>query len=160
MQMFIAHAKENRPWVNWIQENVERVFPGTKLFVSPDNVKPGDPTWPATLQAIERSDAFIALISRYYLQSNAREEVGYAFRTAQQKGIRIIPVIIDSAVSESSHWPAMIQHLRPVDFSRDPQVAAQKLWGLLDQMNFQARVRAVVGGSILLITSLWLLSRR
>jgi len=157
MQIFVAHAKEDQAWAKWIKRNVEEIFSGAKVYISPDDVTPGEPTWPATLQAIDQSSAFISLISQHYFQSNAREEVGYAFRTAMDKRMKILPVIIDSAIADPSRWPAMIKHLRPINFARNPQQAQHELWRRISELKFQEDTGKIIGGSILLAVGLWLL---
>lgn len=157
MRIFIAYAKEDQKWVNGIKEYAKRVFPGTHLYTSPCDVKPGERTWPTTLQAIDRADAVIALISRHYIQSNAREEVGYAVRAAQERKKKILPVIIDSTVANWADLPAMIRDLRPINFIRDPKQAQDELWKTIDRLEFQEDVGRIVLLIILILIVLWFL---
>ena len=155
MQIFIAHAKENAEWARSLKHHLESSIPGLRVFLSPYDLQPGDPMWSRTLQELERSSALVALISQHYFHSNAREEVGYAFRIALQRKMRIIPILVDPEVANPPRLPAMIGHLKALDFTRDPAQAWSDLLSLLQQMKLsqqQWRLGAVLAG---LLFFLW-----
>jgi len=155
MQIFIAHAKENSEWAQSLKHHLESSIPGLRVFLSPYDLQPGDPMWLRTLQELERSSALVALISRHYFHSNAREEVGYAFRIALQRGMRIIPILIDPEVANPPCLPAMISHLKALDFTQDFTQAWNDLLNLLQQMKQSQQWGLLGAGLAALLFFLW-----
>lgn len=159
MQIFVAHAKENATWAQELTKYLESSIPGLRVFLSPYDLKPGEPMWSRTLQELERSSTLIALISRHYFRSNAREEVGYAFRVALNRPLRIIPILIDPEVANPPRLPAMIAHLKALDFTQEPGKAWDDLLITLQQMRLSQKQQSLLGLGLAALL-LFLLSRR
>jgi hypothetical protein len=65
----------------------------------------GDKIDETIFREIEQTDLFLALISRYYLNSGyCREEMKSALRQAEQRGCRVVPVIVRKTASWRD-WP-------------------------------------------------------
>ena len=155
MQIFIAHAKEDAERAQKLKGYLETSIPGLYVFLSPYDLQPGDPMWQKTLRELGRSSALIALISRHYFHSNAREEVGYAFRIALERGMRIIPIVIDPEVASPLRLPAMISHLKALDFTRNPAQASSDLLRFLQQLK-QTQQHLLLGAALAaLLLFLW-----
>lgn len=155
LKVFIIHAKEDVDFAKKLRSDLKNR--NIEAFLAPYDIEPGKSVWSEALRALEGSSAVIALISRHYFTANAREEVGYAFKIAQQRNIRILPVIIDPACVNPIRLPAMISHLRAINFVQDPYQALQELRKCLDDLKTSQEMKQLLFGVGLALLSLLLL---
>jgi hypothetical protein len=84
--------------------------------------------------------------------------VGYAFRKALDRNLRIIPILVDPEVADPPRLPAMIAHLKALDFTQEPEKAWSDLLSVVQGMKFSQELSLL--GLSLVALLLFLVSRR
>ncbi|HUB39411.1 MAG TPA: TIR domain-containing protein [Streptosporangiaceae bacterium] len=126
MQIFISYARTDRPKVDRLAQQLRQV--GNDVWVDID-LSGGQVWWDNILDQIRRADAFVAVVSRSSVKSQACQvERQYA----GQLGKPILPLTVEALNAET--LPSDISRLEIVDYSRPDETAAFRLIGAVNRL--------------------------
>ena len=112
-KIFVAYSSKDMRLLTRLRDELERRSPHT-LFIAEWDVPYGE-IWREQIQTnLDLADFFVPLLSRNFLQSEeAKRELHYAIRLADEKKLRVIPVLIeDLKGDELPYYIADRQYIR------------------------------------------------
>ena len=126
MQLFISYARTDRPKADPLSQRLRQA--GNDVWLDID-LSGGQVWWDNILHQIRQSDAFIAVVSRSSLKSQAcMIERQYAARL----GKPILPLTVEPLNSET--LPSDISRLEIVDYAQPDETAAFRLIGAISRL--------------------------
>jgi hypothetical protein len=113
MQVFISYANQDRDLARKLISELVRA--GVEVWNPDEQIYPGDNWAEKTGQALESSEAMIALVTRDALQSGLLvHDVQFALTAGNYKG-RVIPVLVDFVTFQAGKdVPWILLRLDPV----------------------------------------------
>lgn len=123
MRLFVSYARTDRPKVDRLAQRLRQV--GNDVWLDVDLVG-GQVWWDNILHQIRESDAFIAIVSRSSLKSQACQ---IERRYAAQLGKPILPLTIEPL--SAGTLPSDISRLQIVDYSQPDEDTAYTLIGAI-----------------------------
>jgi hypothetical protein len=111
IRIFLSYSHKDRDRKDEVIACLGALPPDTEIEEWADTrMRAGDKIDETIFSEIEQTDLFLALISRYYLNSDyCRKEMKTALRRAEERGCRVVPVIVRKTESWRD-WP-IGQHL-------------------------------------------------
>jgi hypothetical protein len=116
-RVFISYSHKDEEWKDRLQTHLNVLGVEGLLDVWEDRqISAGDDWYKEIKSAIERTDVVVFLISANFLTSPfiRDEEVGRFLEMRQQKGLRVIPILLKPCPWRKVKWAAKIQ-MRPSD---------------------------------------------
>ena len=129
--IFLSYRREDAaPYARLLQFQFEERFPGTRIFMDLDSIEAGLDFAEVIRDAVNSCAVLVALIGRQWATvtdenggrrlDNPDDYVRLEVQTALERGVRVIPVLVDGAT------PVKQQHL-PVDLQRLARLNALEL---------------------------------
>jgi TIR domain len=121
--VFISYRREDAgPYARLLREHLSNRFPGVLVFMDLDFIEAGVDFAEAIKSALDSCVVLIALIGPKWLSATDEENcrrldnpddyVRFEIRTALERGVRVIPVLVDgSLVPRQRQLPADLQKL-------------------------------------------------
>jgi len=112
MKVFISHARRDSQFAKKLGDELAQA--GLEVWTD-DQIYPGDNWAKITGQALEQSDAMIAVVTRDALESGPlKEDIQFAL-TSKNYGGRVIPVVVDMKTIEAGNdVPWILLRLNPL----------------------------------------------
>jgi hypothetical protein len=150
-RIFVSYSHEDIEQKGQVMKILQAIPPGIEIEAWDDNrMLAGDDIDATIFPEIERTDVFLALISRNYLASAyCKEEMKTALCQAERRGCRVVPIIVRENVSWRDY--PIGQNLAlppdgkaPTDWKHEDQhwTAVEK--GLLDILKGMHKVKTVL----------------
>lgn len=99
--VFLSYSRADLLWVADLARELRRA--GVRTWIDIENLVPGERWRDAIGRALAEASAFVACVSRYSLESRW---TGEEARNAADRGLRIIPVVIDG--TDPAQLPAVL----------------------------------------------------
>ena len=132
MRVFLSHATKDRKTADILRTQLREA--GFDVWSMGDDVLPGDNWGEAVANALETSDAMVALVSPSFVSSeHAGREVEFALTQPRYRD-RLIPVMI----RPTNRFPWILKNLSFIDATRNPEAAGAKVISALSG-NLQKR---------------------
>jgi hypothetical protein len=121
--VFISYRREDTgTYAQWLRTHLGESLPGTPVFMDLDAMVPGVDFTEAIESAVRSCAVLIAVIGPRWLTSadddghrmvdNPDDYVGFEIRTALERRVRVIPVLVEGASAPSAHQlPAALRML-------------------------------------------------
>jgi hypothetical protein len=122
-QIFISYRHDDgAPWARLVHSSLVKHFPQNQIFMDVDNLDPGIDFVEAIEESVGSCDVLIAVIGRRWLTAsdehgkrrldNAKDFVRLEIETALERGIRVIPILVEGAMMpRPDHLPEKLKSL-------------------------------------------------
>src|SRR5262249_41936518 len=155
--IFLSYRREDAaPYARLLQFQLRERFQGARVFMDLDSIKAGRDFAEVIEQALESSAVLIALIGRQWATvvddegerrlDNPDDFVRFEVQTALERGVRVIPVLVDGAMPlRRKQLPAELHKLARLNAlewsSRRYQYDADQLLDLIQKVLAPIRER-------------------
>ena len=121
--IFLSYRREDAaPYARLLQFQLRERFPGVQVFMDLDSIEAGLPFAKVIRDAVDTCTVLVALIGRQWVTiadeegnrrlDNPRDYVRLEVQTALERGVRVIPVLVDGArPPREQQLPAGLQEL-------------------------------------------------
>jgi TIR domain/Tetratricopeptide repeat len=121
--IFLSYRREDAaPYARLLQFQLRERFPAAQVFIDLDSIEAGLPFAKVIRDAVDTCTVLVALIGRQWMTitdedgsrrlDNPRDYVRFEVQTALERGVRVIPVLVDGArPPREQQLPAELQEL-------------------------------------------------
>jgi hypothetical protein len=121
--IFLSYRREDAaPYARLLQYELRERFPAAQVFMDLDSIEAGLPFAKVIRDAVDTSTVLVALIGRQWVTiadeegsrrlDNPGDYVRFEVQTALERGVRVIPVLVDGArPPREQQLPAELQEL-------------------------------------------------
>jgi len=99
--VFISYRRDDAPSAAWlIRNHLTQALGAETIFLDSASLQPGDEWEPALDQSVRSCVALLAIVGRAWVSPRLHEPrdfVRFEIQTALDRGVRVIPVLVDAA---------------------------------------------------------------